>query len=45
MKDLLRFTIGLVFGAMLMKRNQTIDDLREELERERYRNRTREQNG
>lgn len=45
MKDLLRFTIGLAFGTMLMKRNQTIDDLREELERERYRNRTREQNG
>lgn len=40
MKELLCFTIGLAFGVMLMKRNQAIDDLREELERERYRNRT-----
>lgn len=42
MKELLCFTIGLAFGVMLMRRNQTIDDLREELEYERYGNRARE---
>lgn len=39
MKELICFAIGLMVGAVIMKRNQAIDELREELEREKCRNR------
>lgn len=40
MRELLCFTIGMALGALIMKRNQAIDDLREELAYERRRNRS-----
>ncbi|MFJ2982354.1 MULTISPECIES: hypothetical protein [unclassified Pseudomonas] len=38
MKELTCFAIGLVVGVLLMKKSQTVDDLKRELERERGRN-------
>ncbi|WP_256217511.1 hypothetical protein [Pseudomonas sp. NBRC 111119] len=37
MKELTCFAIGLVVGVLLMKKSQTVDDLKRELERERER--------
>ncbi|WP_255263541.1 hypothetical protein [Pseudomonas aegrilactucae] len=37
MKELTCFAIGLVVGVLLMKKSQTVDDLKRELERERGR--------
>lgn len=39
MKELVCFTIGLVVGAVVMKKSQTIDELKRELDREKFRNR------
>lgn len=38
MKELICFSIGLVVGAMAMKKSQAIDELKKELDRERFRN-------
>jgi len=38
MKELLCFTIGLVVGAVLMKKTHAIHELQKELEREKFRN-------
>jgi len=38
MKELVCFTIGLVIGAVVMKKSQAIDELKKELDRERFRN-------
>lgn len=38
MKELVCFAIGLVIGAVLMKKSQAIDELKKELDRERFRN-------
>jgi hypothetical protein len=38
-KELICFAVGLVVGAVMMKRSQDIDELRKELDRERCRNR------
>lgn len=40
MKELTCFAIGMVVGALLMKKSQTIGDLKKELERERWRSNT-----
>ncbi|HCL3955223.1 TPA: hypothetical protein N2C02_005609 [Pseudomonas aeruginosa] len=40
MKELICFAVGLVVGAVLVKRSQAIDELRKELDRERHRNRS-----
>jgi hypothetical protein len=37
MKELTCIAIGLVVGVLLMKKSQTVDDLKRELERERGR--------
>ena len=39
MKELVCFTIGLVVGAVVIKKSQAIDELKRELEREKFRNR------
>ncbi|PKF25994.1 hypothetical protein CW309_13910 [Pseudomonas hunanensis] len=39
MKELVCFTIGLVVGAVLMKKSQAIDELKKELDREKFRTR------
>jgi len=39
MKELVCFTTGLVVGAVVMKKSQTIDELKRELDREKFRNR------
>lgn len=38
MKELVCFAIGLVIGAVVMKKSQAIDELKKELDRERFRN-------
>jgi hypothetical protein len=38
MKEFTCFAIGLMVGAILLKKSQTVDDLKKELDRERYRN-------
>ena len=38
MKELVCFAIGLVIGAVVMKKSQVIDELNKELDRERFRN-------
>lgn len=38
MKELICFAIGLVVGALVMKKSQAIDELKKELDRERFRN-------
>lgn len=38
MKELLCFTIGLMVGVVVMKNTQVVDELRKELEREKFRN-------
>lgn len=42
MKELICFALGLALGAAMMKRNQTIDELRKELDREKSRQRPAE---
>jgi len=42
MKELTCFAVGLLIGALLMKKSQTVEDLRKELERERWRSNPRE---
>ena len=37
MKELIYFSIGLVFGAVIMKNRYATDELKKELERERAR--------
>ena len=39
MKELVCFTIGLVVGAVVMKKSQAIDELKRELDCEKFRNR------
>lgn len=39
MKELVCFTIGLVVGAVIMKKSQAIDELKKELDREKFRTR------
>lgn len=39
MKELIYFAIGLVVGAVVMKKSQAIDELKKELDREKLRNR------
>ncbi|WP_162634921.1 hypothetical protein [Pseudomonas putida] len=39
MKELICFAIGLLVGAVVMKKSQAIDELKKELERERFCNR------
>jgi hypothetical protein len=39
MKELIYFAIGLVVGAVVMKKSQAIDELKKELDREKSRNR------
>lgn len=39
MKELIYFAIGLVVGAVVMKKSQAIDELKKELDREKFRNR------
>ena len=39
MKELVCFTIGLVIGAVVLKKSQAIDELKRELNREKFRNR------
>lgn len=38
MKELACFVIGLLVGAVVMKKSQAIDDLKKELDREKARN-------
>jgi hypothetical protein len=38
MKELLCFTIGLVVGAVVMKKTHAVHELQKELEREKFRN-------
>jgi hypothetical protein len=38
MKELVCFALGLVVGVVVMKKNQAINELRKELDRERFRN-------
>lgn len=38
MQALLSFTVGLLIGAMIVKKNHDIDELRKDLEREKARN-------
>ncbi|WP_433767693.1 hypothetical protein [Pseudomonas putida] len=39
MKELICFAIGLVVGAVMMKKSQAVDELKKELDRERFCNR------
>ncbi len=39
MKELVCFAIGLVVGAVVMKKSQAIDELKKELDREKFRSR------
>lgn len=39
MKEFICFAIGLVVGAVVMKKSQAIDELKKELDREKFCNR------
>jgi hypothetical protein len=39
MKELVCFAIGLVVGAVMMRKSQAIKELEKELDREKFRNR------